>query len=150
MLHLHPLLWKYINCKHTFQPRVLTMFSGGTRLLLAEADDCWLLLGSSSGRFLIRTSLGLSYGLDFYSSRHSFIEWENGAFFVALVQICFELLCSQGNSTAFCGELTTLPKMAHAQALAEGLFKIVQHSASCWCSQQLALVGSSIGHTSME
>lgn len=65
-------------------------------------------------------------------------------FFVALVHICFELLCSQGNSTVFCGELITLPKMLHAQSLAEGLFEIAQHSASCWCSQQLAEVVSSI------
>lgn len=89
------------------------MFAGGAKLLLAAADNCRVLPGSSSGRFLIQTSLGLLHGFCFYSSRHICIEWKNG-FLVALVQICFELLCRQGNSTTFYGELITLPKMAHA------------------------------------
>lgn len=50
-------------------------------------------------------------------------------FLVALVQLCFELLCSQGNSATFCAELTTLPKMTHAWALAEVVFEIAQHGS---------------------
>lgn len=89
------------------------MFPGGTKLLLAGADNCRVLPGSSSGRFLIQTSPGLLHGFCFYFSRRICIEREN-VFLVALVQICFELLCSQGNSATFRGELATLPEAACA------------------------------------
>lgn len=62
-------------------------------------------------------------------------------FLVALVQLCFELLCSQGNSATFCAELTTLPKMTLALALAEVVFETAQHGGFM---MMLSILGSSV------